>query len=78
MAVTEGISVTTIQLPVDEITAQARQVHLGRVLLTVLAAVFFAIGWSAGRFFLGVAWCAVAVKLGWQAGRAHSGPAGTG
>lgn len=59
----------------DEITAQARDIRLGRVLLTVLAAVFFALGWTVGRVFLGVAWCAVAVKVGWQAGAAHGGPA---
>jgi hypothetical protein len=72
--------VTTItqRVPLDQITREARQVRFGVVLLTVLAGVFFAIGWLAGRLFLGVAWCAVAVKVGWQAGRAHSGPAGTG
>jgi hypothetical protein len=72
--------VTTItqRVPLDEITAQARQVRLGRLLLTLIAAVFFGLGWMAGRFFLGVAWCAVAVKVGWQAGAARGGPARTG
>ena len=67
----------TQQLQLDEITAQARQVRFGQVLLTVLAAVFFGLGWAVGRFFLALAWCAVAVKLGWQAGAAR-GPAPTG
>jgi uncharacterized membrane protein YciS (DUF1049 family) len=71
------VTAITQQLQLDEITAQARQVRLGQVLLTVLAAVFFALGWVVARFFLGLVWCAVAVKLGWQAGAAR-GPAPTG
>jgi hypothetical protein len=69
--------VTTItqRIPLDEITAQAHQVRFGRVLLAVLAALFFGIGWVAGRVFLAVAWCAVAVRVGWQEGRhGRAGP----
>jgi uncharacterized membrane protein len=71
--------VTTVadRVRVDDISAQAHQVHLGRVLATVFAAVFFAFGWTMGRVFYCLAWCGVAVKVGWQAGRAH-GPARTG
>jgi hypothetical protein len=65
------------RVQLDEITAQARQVRFGRMLLTVFAAVFFAIGWTVGRVFFALAWCGVAVRVGWQAGRAH-GPAGPG
>lgn len=57
------------RVPVDEITAEARQSHPGRTLLTVIAAVFYLIGWLAGRTVLAVAWCATAVKVGWQEGR---------
>lgn len=57
------------RVPVDEITEQARQVHFGRVLLTVFAAVFFAAGWVAGAAFMAVAWCGTAVKVGWVEGR---------
>ena len=64
------------RVQLEEITAQAVRVRPGRVLLTLVAAVFFVIGWLPGRLFLGVAWCAVAVKVGWQAGTAH-GPART-
>lgn len=65
-------------VPVDRISVEARQVHLGRVLLTLFAALFFAIGWVAGKAFLAVAWCGVAVKVGWQEARSGStrGPAG--
>ena len=64
----------TQRMPVDQITERARQVRFGRLLLAAFAAVFFAIGWCAARFFLGLAWCAVAVRVGWQEGR-HGGPA---
>lgn len=53
------------RVPVDEITEQARQVHLGRVVLTVLAAVLFSVGWLAGAVFMALAWSGTAVKVGW-------------
>ena len=57
------------RVPVDRISAQARDVHAGRVLLTVFAALFFGLGWLAAKAWLAVAWCAVAVKVGWQEAR---------
>ncbi|HEU4542571.1 MAG TPA: hypothetical protein VFR23_15700 [Jiangellaceae bacterium] len=58
---------------VDEITRQAREVRFGRVLLTVIAAVLFGIGWIVAKTFtvlwFALAWSATAVKLGWQEGR---------
>jgi hypothetical protein len=70
--------VTTVaeRVQLDDITAQAQQVRFGRMLATVLAAVFFAFGWAFGRVFYALAWCGVAVRVGFQAGRAH-GPART-
>jgi hypothetical protein len=63
--------VTVFQrVPVDRIGVEARDVHVGRVLLTILAAFFFAIGWIAAKTLLGLAWCGVAVKVGWQEARA--------
>jgi hypothetical protein len=63
--------VTTIvdRVPVERITAEARQVHLGRLLLTLLAGFFYVIGWVIAKFYLGVVWCCVAVKVGFQEGR---------
>jgi hypothetical protein len=63
--------VTTIleRVPVERISTEAREVHIGRTLLTIIAAFFFAIGWGAARVFLAVAWCGVAVRLGWQEAR---------
>jgi hypothetical protein len=58
----------------ETITRQARDVHPGRTLLTVIAAVLFAAGWVVARLFallwLTLAWTAVAIREGWRDGRA--------
>ena len=65
------VTVDTVVL--DRITTQAREIRFSRVLLTVLASVFYVIGWTAARTFgvvwLAMTWTAVAVKVGWQEGR---------
>jgi hypothetical protein len=67
--------VTTLaeRIPLDEITAQAREVKFGRTLLTLIAAVLFGLGWLVAKFFgvtwLVLAWCAVAAREGWREGR---------
>lgn len=57
----------------DRITEQARDVHFGRFLLTVLAGLLYGVGWIAAKTFgglwLALAWTAVAVKVGWQEAR---------
>ena len=53
------------QVPLQRITAEARQVQVGRLLLTLLAGVFYLIGWLVARLLLGVVWCCVAVKVGY-------------
>ena len=57
------------RVPVDQIGAQARQARPGLAVLTVIAAVFFGLGWCAAKAVLAVAWCAVAVREGWREGR---------
>lgn len=61
------------RVPVDEISVQARQMRPGRALLTVLAALLFAVGFVAAKIVTGVwltlTWSAAAVKVGWQEGR---------
>lgn len=58
---------------VERINTEARQVDFGRVVLTVLAAMLFGLGWIVARAFgvawLALAWTAVAVKVGWVEGR---------
>lgn len=72
------MTTVTERVPLERITREARDVHFGRAVLTVVAAVLFGLGWVVARAFgvawLVVAWCAVAVRVGWQEGRA-GGPA---
>jgi hypothetical protein len=62
----------------EQITAEARQVRAGRLLVTLIAAVFYSMGWFAAKVFGAVIWCAVAVRVGWSEGRKAPGhdPAG--
>jgi hypothetical protein len=52
-------------VPLERINAEAKQVHLGRLLLTLLAGFFYLIGWLVAKLLLGVVWCCVAVKVGY-------------
>lgn len=65
----------------DQINAEARDVEIGRAILTVVAAVLFAIGWLAakvvGVVWLSLAWSATAVRLGWSEARASQASGGT-
>jgi hypothetical protein len=54
------------RVPVDQIRAEARQVHLGRTLLTLIVGVFWLLGWLAGKVSLGIGFCWAAVKIGWK------------
>lgn len=58
---------------VEDISTQARQVEFGRTVLTVLAAIFYAIGWTVGALWLAAAWAGVAVKLGFAEARSSGG-----
>lgn len=72
---------TTMQFPVDDITAQAREATFPRVALTFFLGIFWVLGWAAARAWLGVAWvtlaslwaagyvagtAAIAVRRGWR------------
>lgn len=62
-------------VPVEAIDAQARQVDIARMVLAVIAAVFYGIGRLVGALVLMVAWAATAVRIGYADGRgrgAHS------
>lgn len=60
------------EVMVEQISADARTVDPARVLLTAVAAVFFALGWVAAKVFGGVwlalVWSALAVRAGWREG----------
>lgn len=53
-------------VPVDEITSQARQVRFGRTVLSLIAFVFFAVGWMFSTCWLSLCWCGCAVRSGWR------------
>jgi hypothetical protein len=58
----------------QRITAEARETHFWRTVLTAIAALLFGVGWitykaMAGLWFV-AAWIATAVKVGWQEARA--------
>jgi hypothetical protein len=65
------------RVPVDRITAQARTVKFSHVLLTLIAAVLYAVGWAAGKvlgaIWLAIAWSGTAVKVGGVEARGGSG-----
>lgn len=66
------------RVPVEEITRQAREVHPGRVILTLIGGLLFTAGWAAGKL-LGVAWLAMAwsgtaVQVGWREARGTNPP----
>jgi hypothetical protein len=64
------------RVPVDSITAQAKQVRPGRAVLTFIAAMLFGLGWVTSRVFavawLGFAWSWTAVRVGWESGHGPS------
>ena len=66
------------RIPVDDITAQAKQVHFWRSVLTVIAACLFGLGWIAFRFFavtwFAAVWCGCAVREGWREAKGPQGP----
>ena len=67
---------TLDRVPLDEITAQARQVRPGRTLLTVVAGVLFGLGWVTAKAFAAVwlafTWSWAAVHVGWTAAHGPS------
>jgi hypothetical protein len=68
------------RVPVGKITAQAREVHFWRTVLTVAAGLLFGAGWLAAKVlavgWLAVAWVFVAVREGYREGRKPNGAAG--
>ena len=64
------------EIPLDEITEQARHARPARTALTLVAALLFGLGWVAARVFavawLAVTWSFTAVRVGWQAAHGPS------
>jgi hypothetical protein len=62
-------------VPLDRVRAEAREVHPGRTLLTLLVGFFWVLGWLAGNAVTGLVFCWAAVKVGYAEARDHeAGP----
>ena len=54
------------RVPVDEITAQARQVRFGRSVLALVAWLLIGFGKILGYAWLVPVWCCLAIRTGWR------------
>lgn len=58
-----------------QVTAEARETHFWRTVLTAIAGLLYALGWLTYKLFAGVwfvmAWCGAAVKIGWREAHSH-------
>jgi hypothetical protein len=65
--------VTGVQQFVERVENEARQIRPGRTVLTVIAAVLFAVGWLVGLVVRGVwlliSWSLAAAKVGFADAR---------
>lgn len=61
------------RVPIDVITADARQADPGRAAQAVLGGLIFGIAWLVAKVFVvafrSLAWCASAAKMGWRSAR---------
>lgn len=60
-------------VPLERIDAEARQVHLGRALLTLLVGLFWLLGWLAGKATLAIGFAYAAAKVGFTEARNPTG-----
>lgn len=62
-----------VQQFVERVESEARQIRPGRTVLTVIAAVLYAVGWLIGQVFravwLVVSWSLAAAKVGFREAR---------
>ena len=62
----------------DRVAVQAREIRFLRVLLTLLAAPFFALGWIVGMIWVAVTWILAAAALGFEQAKGDEPTAGEG
>jgi hypothetical protein len=58
----------TEQIPMQEIQAEAEQVRFGRMIATLITALFVGIGWCIGASWYGLRHLGVAVRYGYRQG----------
>lgn len=65
------------RVPLDRITTEAKKLHFWRTVLTLIAGLFFLLGWIVAKtvmlIWAAIAWCVAAVKIGWQDARRPRG-----
>jgi hypothetical protein len=70
------MSIALDRVPLERISAEAREVRFGRTVLLLLAGLLYGVGWLAAKVFVllwrAVAWVGVAIKLGWTEARKPS------
>jgi hypothetical protein len=64
------------RIPVDRIAVQAAALRLGPLLLSLLMAPFFSLGWTAAKAYLAVRYILAAVTVGYRAGLEANSRAG--
>lgn len=61
------------RVPVDRITAKAREVHFWQSVLLLIAAVLYGLGWLVAKvltvLWLALTWSWAAMAVGWQEAR---------
>lgn len=61
------------RVPLDRITTEAGRIHFWRTVLTIIAGLFFCLGWIVAKTFMviwaAIAWCVAAAKIGWHDAR---------
>lgn len=61
------------RVPVERITARAREIHFWATLFTALGGLLYGIGWLTAKAFgliwAAVTWVAAAVLIGWRDAR---------
>lgn len=70
------MSIALDRVPLERISAEAREVRFGRTLLLLFAGLLYGVGWVAAKacmlLWRAAAWMGVAIKVGWTEARKPS------
>lgn len=56
------------QIPREQIAEEASHARPGHVILTVITALFYGIGWTTGATWRGIVFCCLAIRYGYREG----------
>lgn len=58
------------RIDLDRVEAEAQRIDIGRGVLTLIAGLFYVLGWTLAKLVMGVAtvitWSWAAARIGWQ------------